>query len=489
MLKKTSKLTIPNDPGYIKGVVSYCAEISRRIGFSTKEINDIGVALKQAFNNVVSHAFDPYEDESFTITFEILSDGIKIVFDEMGLPFSFKPEEQARDARGLNAIEENMDKVIYINRGKKGEELQLFKYLRGSHVEELFTEDELKPYDFCEIPSRDKKFCIRLMRPEEVVEVSRCIYRTYKYTYLNEDLYFPERIVAMNKDGRMVSSVAVTMEGEVIAHFALLPRPNGKVAEIGVAVVDPKFRGRGVMQLLLNYLISEAKKRGFIALLGNAFTMHTLSQKTNLKFGFLETALQLGAFPPGSILPIREKDLKGAGHVITFFKYIKAPERYKVFLPPRHMDVLGEIYSKLNIKRSFESVDNLPSDPLPEESVIQLSIKPFHKTATIEVKVNGADIEKRVKAKLIELDNKGFNALYLDLNLKASSTVEVLRRVEGLGFFFSGLLPDYSDGDILRLQHYNTVVDYEEIETHSPFAVELVNYIKGLDPKWSALHR
>jgi anti-sigma regulatory factor (Ser/Thr protein kinase)/GNAT superfamily N-acetyltransferase len=488
MLKKSSKLCIPNDPGYIKGVISYCNEISRRVGFSTREVDEIGTALKEACTNVVTHAFDPYEDESFTITFEILSDGMKIVLDEMGLPFSFRLEQKAKDSPGLHAIEENMDKVLYINRGKNGKELQLIKYLKGRHVEDLFTEDELKPYDFCDIPSKDIKFCVRLMRPEEATNVSRCIYRTYKYTYLNEDLYFPERIDAMNRDGSMISSVAVTMEGEVIAHFALLPKPNGKVAEIGVAVVDPKFRGRGVMQLLLNYLISEAKKSGFIALFGNAFTMHTLSQRTNLKFGFQETALQLGGFPPGSIQPIREKALKGAGHVISFFKYIKEPEVYKVFLPSGHKDMLEGIYRKLGIKRSFSSPDKLPAGPLPEESIIQLSIKPFHKTATIEVKENGADIEKRVKAKLVELENKGFNALYLDLNLKDPSTVEATRRLEELGFFFSGLLPDYSDGDVLRLQYYNTVVDYDEIETYSPFALELMNYIRSLDPKWRALH-
>jgi hypothetical protein len=216
--------------------------------------------------------------------------------------------------------------------------------------------------------------------------------------------------------------------------------------------------------------------------------MHTLSQRTNLKFGFQETALQLGGFPPGSIQPIREKSLKGAGHVISFFKYIKETDGYKVFLPSRHKDMLEGIYGKLGIKRSFASVDNLPAGQLPEESVIQLSIKPFHKTATIEVKENGADMEKRIKAKLFELENKGFNALYLDLNLKDPFTIEATERLEELGFFFSGLLPDYSDGDILRLQYYNTVVDYDEIETYSPFAFELMNYIKGLDPKWGALH-
>ncbi|MEE8184837.1 MAG: GNAT family N-acetyltransferase [Thermodesulfobacteriota bacterium] len=488
MSKNISKLVVPNDPAYIKGIISYCNEISRGIGFSEKEIEEIGIAVREVCINVITHAFEPHEDESFAITFEVLSYGIRIAVDEMGLPFSPRLVEEEKDAPGLHAIESNMDNVLFINRGKDGKELQLFKYLKGKHVEEFFTEDELKPYKSCEILSGDAKYTIRLMKPKEAIEVSRCVYRTYRYTYLNEDLYFPERIDAMNRDGSMISSVALTDEGKIIAHFALLPRPNGRAAEIGVAVVIPRYRGRGLMQLLLNHLIREAKKRGFIALFGNAFTMHVLSQRTNLKFGFKETAIELGAFPPMSLKPLTDRGFQGTGHVITFFKYLKAGEEYKVFLPPQHKDMLKGIYKNLGIKRSYGDPGESWAIPFAEESTIKVSIKSYHKTATIEIMSYGKDIERRMMAKRIELTNKEFNAIYLDLNLNDPLTAITCKKLENHGFFFSGLLPDYSNGDTLRLQYYNTDVDYNEIETSSPFAIELMDYIKVLDPRWRALN-
>jgi serine/threonine-protein kinase RsbW len=184
---------------------------------------------------------------------------------------------------------------------------------------------------------------------------------------------------------------------------------------------------------------------------------------------------------------MRDRALKGAGHVLSYFKYIGEPEKYKVFCPPRHTDMLEGIYGVLGVRRSFGSAKGLKAAPLLDESSLQLSIKPFHRTATIEVRGYGADIAKRIEAKLVELQNKGFNALYLELPLKDPYTASATGRLEELGFFFSGLLPDYSDGDILRLQYYNTEVVYDEIGTCSPFASELVNYIKSLDPKWRAL--
>lgn len=86
------------------------------------------------------------------------------------------------------------------------------------------------------------------------------------------------------------------------------------------------------------------------------------------------------------------------------------------------------------------------------------------------------------------MTNKGVNTVFTDLNFKDPLTLVAVKKLEDIGFFFSGLLPDYGSGDVLRLQYYYTVVDYDEIEAFSSFAVELMTYIKGLDFKWKLLH-
>lgn len=488
MVKGVSKLIIPNDTRYVDGVVSYSERLSVKLGFSEAESAEIAVALAEACENVITHAFDTYDDETFTITFEVLSDGIRIIIDEMGLPFSAARARQAKDTPGLHVIEENMDTAVFINRGKNGKELQMTKHLKGAHVTESFGPEDLKPYETCELPPSGKEFTVRLMRPEEALEVSRAIYRSYRYTYLKEDLYFPDRIAAMNRDGAMISAVAVTPRGEVAGHFALMPRPNMRSAEIGAAVVEPKYRKRGLMKRQLEFLIEEAARRGFVNLFGNAFTMHELSQRTNLKFGFHETGLQLAVIPPGSVKVQKDCGLTGPGHVINFFKYLRKSDQQRVFLPPAHEDILKEIYSRLGVERSFEPGE--VSATLAEEAVINLTVKPHHKTAFIDIESFGKDLDRRVKAKLVELGNKGTNAVYVNLELGDPFTPEATERLQALGFFFSGLLPDFSGGDVLRLQYYsyyNTDVDYDEIHAYSPFARELVAYVRGFDPRSRAV--
>jgi len=487
MLKTTSRLTIPNDLAYLKGVTAYCRELSRRMGFSMQETRQINKALSEAVFSVITQAFNPFEDETFEIIFQIHNDGLQINIEDMGLPFSFGIVEKKKTATGLKAIEKNVDRVVFVNRGAKGKELQLFKYLKGKHVEVLFNAEELRPFGVCEIPSRAEDLEIRLMKPEEATEVSRCIYRTYRYTYLKEDLYFPERINAMNHDGKMISIVAVNKNGDVAGHFAIMPRPNRKVAEIGVAVVMPRYRGRGIMKKMLTRLMDEARERSLYALYGNALTIHALSQRANIKFGFFETALQLGWIPPGSTKIIKERGLKGAGNILTFFKYLRETDPYPVFIPGKYKKILDKLYSGLGLMRLFEAPMPVTMAVLPDESELNLKIKHHHRTAVITIKKFGKDFLDRLRTKTTELSRKNFNAIYIDFELKDPFTPKATLMAEDMGFFFSGLLPDYSDGDVIRLQRYKTKVLYDEIHTGSVFGGEFVKYIESQDKEQKIL--
>jgi hypothetical protein len=47
-----------------------------------------------------------------------------------------------------------------------------------------------------------------------------------------------------------------------------------------------------------------------------------------------------------------------------------------------------------------------------------------------------------------------------------------------MGFFFCGLMPEYLDGDALRLQYLNNVAfDPETVDVYSEFAKEIFDYV------------
>jgi hypothetical protein len=53
-------------------------------------------------------------------------------------------------------------------------------------------------------------------------------------------------------------------------------------------------------------------------------------------------------------------------------------------------------------------------------------------------------------------------------------------RLNELGFFFGGIIPELRGGDVLRLQYLNEVdIRPEDVSTASDFGQELVNLIFG----------
>ena len=73
-----------------------------------------------------------------------------------------------------------------------------------------------------------------MMHPEESFELSRCVYRSYGYSYDWDYIYYPDRIRELQEQGLMISCVAVTPEGEFVGHLAMtVERPGSPVGSPG----------------------------------------------------------------------------------------------------------------------------------------------------------------------------------------------------------------------------------------------------------------
>jgi hypothetical protein len=59
------------------------------------------------------------------------------------------------------------------------------------------------------------------------------MYRAYGNTYLNEDVYYPERVAAQDAAGTVISYVAVGAGGQVAGHYAWERSVAGPVVEGG----------------------------------------------------------------------------------------------------------------------------------------------------------------------------------------------------------------------------------------------------------------
>ena len=291
MAGDTSVLTIPNDTSYLPTVGACVMAEAARLGFDEADIGDIRLAVDEACTHIIETAFEPGEEQNLTISCQRHPSRLKVTIADKGMPFDPRSIQEYDAHSGLDRklsglpfylIQQTMDEVRFINKGWGGKELQLTKYVKVPDIESYFHQEELRPYDTAVEPAPPGKYEYRLMEAADAIEIARCVYKTYAYTYPGEHVYYPERVVTMSQSGEMTSAVAVTETGEVIGHCALSGQPGDPVMEVSQAVVAPAHRRRGVMQELVDLLMKEAHQRDLAGLFVVAVTIHPFSQRAVL---------------------------------------------------------------------------------------------------------------------------------------------------------------------------------------------------------------
>jgi hypothetical protein len=331
---------------------------------------------------------------------------------------------------------------------------------------------------------KTETFVIRLFSPTDAQAVIRLLYRTYGYSYPFEHMYYPERLIALNADGSLLSLVAISSRAELVGHVALFfSKENAALAELGAAAVDPDFRGHGCLGRLTEYALAEAGRRQLQALCGRPVTNHMYSQKVSEDMGFKPCALLLGFGPAFLSFKKIHENLSQRESLLIIYRGLRPMPGIKIFPPPRHRDIILKIYKGLGL--SPEVADSSGASPLPDDppGILDINTYPDGGIAIIKMKVIGPDSFEQLRHDLKKLCLAHFEIILLHLDLCQASVSQFVSQAESLGCFFAGILPGLNNTQALILQYLNNVpLDYEKIQLNSPDAQKIFNYIKQQDP-------
>jgi anti-sigma regulatory factor (Ser/Thr protein kinase) len=487
-----SELTVPGDRSYVPIAEGYVREVSRNMGFDDSDLPSIEKAVSEAVTNAIDHAFEPGERQTVTVSCERISAGMRIVVKDQGIPFH-PPQipdvclsrDSSHSETGFCIMTRLVDEVSIHNLGPEGKEVHLVKYLKSKTVEDYLEACELGPFirpsSVRALPSKRLSFQVRLMKPEEAIQVSKLAYRAYGYTYGYEHIYYPDRMAEMNAAGQTVSAVAVTESGELAGHCAIFNIDGeARVAEIGQAVVKPDFRGSGCLASMTDFILKEAESRGLIGIYTRAVTNHVFSQRVSGRFGFKSCGVMLGFAPADvSFREITEK-LRQRESFIVEFLYLSRPEKLTLYTPDMHKEVVEKIYRSLGVSPQFGMLPNreIPIPSKPTLKVWAAGTMPAG-FAKITIASYGENTVQEVAARLKELCLKHYDVIGLNVTMLDPMSYHMIPEFERLGFFFSGVLPGKED---LMMQYLNnTVMDYSLIKLHSDIGKEILSYIKAQD--------
>jgi len=455
---------------YTPFILSAFNQIQSRLFQSN--LDPIKEALDILLDNVIQHAYEKSYEIDLSVHFQIESCQLRIDVEDRGLPFDFIPflsqelDQRYTQHKGLYRVYELVDKFEYLDLGKKGKCLSI-------------TQELNLCYDL-----KNQSVSLESYKKEDVLEhlhvrtfvigdgdgIAKLIYRNYNFSYYKDTFYIPHKVREANLNKSVTSIVAYYLD-ELIGHFALLKSKRSNIAEIGVACVDPRFKRMGIMNLMFDKLIVQAKKENISAIYGEALTMHPFSQKANLRHNMTETAISLGMVP--STMEIEEsiKTAQKSGAMIAYLLF--RPKSRELYLPHRYKDEILKIYKRANLTVHSSSTHSKNTESLLSR------INPMLNSGTIVIE---SVFERHDFIKEFEtLRHQQVDMIFADINLQNIKEInEVVKILNSLTFFYSGVLFEYyHNEDYLRLQYINSLgIDIEGIICYSDDANKMMNFIR-----------
>jgi len=469
-------IKIPSERKYIRMVKDVLKDTCTISSLSKKDMKALLESVEELVHNAIIHA---YKEEKGYIQVSIhpFKTGIRVDVHDWGIPMSRKKHKSVpldpRAYPGFNRIYQLADHFEYKNLGKEGKKFIIIKYAsHPSHLSSHTDQDKIpeeKKIDF-DIPVHVRDF-----REGDEEGIAYLIYRNYGHSYIKDIFYYPQKIVSDH--GKAFYSVVAEHQGNIIGHFAFILVPESSIAEIGVVVVDPLFKGRGIMNRMIERILEKAEEVGLDAVFGEALMYHIFSQKSNLRHGFSESALMMGKTPVDITIENNKlTKVQKRGAVLVGYKFFHTTQK-TLYLP--------EIYRKL-IQKTYDNA-HLPwkkkkkkAVPIPQHIFLNYQFDPPTNIATIRIDHYGEDFKHKFLLLVSQLRAKHCDMIYADVSLEDIPQIDkVIRIMNKRGFFYSGVMFLYHRGkDYLRLQMKNSdKVGTKNYVCYSVFCKKLSDYI------------
>jgi hypothetical protein len=292
-------------------------------------------------------------------------------------------------------------------------------------------------------------FEIRQLAAGDAKQLGRCFERCYGRTYSNETFYDPVALADLITRGGLRSVIAVAADGNIVGHTGLTIRsPDATVCEAGNTVVDPDWRGAGVLGRMGGALSELCQQSGFVGYVHYPTTAHDVMQKRSVSSGGVETGVMLGYIPADT--DYRDID-QGSGRIAATIAYQPISDHpidmppVSIYVPQRYEMMLGRLYGQTGLRR-----ERLRSPGQPRQSTDVGSVyNPKRGLLSLQIRLAGADLTATIEESMAAAPAE---ITHVDLCLDEPGIDQAVNDLADLGFVYCGLLPGFASSDVLRLQ-------------------------------------
>jgi anti-sigma regulatory factor (Ser/Thr protein kinase)/GNAT superfamily N-acetyltransferase len=476
-----ARVRITAEKSNLDALVDLVTDIAEANGISEKDALKLDQVLDDILENIVRYGFEGDAQNPVDIIISKRLHSLVVAVEDKGLPFDYDRMESGEEIRFKSHLSKHYaDEVHFQSLGNRGNRTAIVKNLPAYDIREVMHISEHHEHVKAEPAPPDEPISIDMFDMDKVHELVRLVYKCYGYTYANEFMYYPEQIEARLKSGIMNSAGAYNSSGDLIGHLGFIySKPGSRVVESGEAVVDPRYRGRGIFQMMKNYLKEYVAQKNVLGIYGEAVTIHPYSQKGSLELGGRETGYLLG-YSPGTVTfhNISEEEKPRRQSVAFMYTPVSAAEGRKVYVPEVYKDMLANIYERAGFDRILIPEDENAGLRRRGKGRTNILFRHDHNQAFIQIDKPGSKTLNEIRFQLKHLTIERFDCIYLDIPLREKGAGYIASEARNMGFFFGCVMPEYDEGDALRLQYLNNVdISKDDIKTASEFGRSLLENI------------
>lgn len=477
---KDAHLNILPELLFIEPALSFVLSYAQKVGVDEERVQHIYNAIKPAVLMVIENHQAASSSEFVTISIsesngrlivKVLNKGVPIL---PGYAAKFVPH-LAKSGK----IQDIIDKFSVENLGREGQAVT-FEIKLGKRE---FSHDLVPSSHKIEI--KDQDIVIRTLNDGEEGSLSQLFYFVYGYNYINEFVYYPEKIKKMIQDAKLISVVGASPNGRLLGHVGLIQwNSDPPVYEPCLGVTDPTVKARGLFRKIFQKAMEKLNNLPMQYCFFDFVTNHDYSQRLISRYGTCDMALFIGCQTSKTQAKLEKLGI-GKDPVMTdrytilysVIHGVKYPFGKEVLLPNN----LGEVFGFLLKPLNAEWVPASRFSALSHDGSYQVYLDPVQNAVVFDCVEPGIKALKELTSDWRQLMKDGYQYAAVEVSLEKPGMGQLHDMLAEEGFFASGFVP-YHKSDKLGFRFQAlapTKVDFSEIKVYSKTAKKLLELIKN----------
>lgn len=470
-------LEVPFGPDFVEPTLNFLCSYAGKLGVTSERQGFLRLASELAFGMIADQNRDAANSDRIAV--EVFEEEGKLIVEVLNRGVPIFLEQQNGHAAQFFDVAKHLDQVSLENRGRDGQ-----SFILGMRLGEQAARRSIESAKLDDSFDVQSEIEIRELLPGEEAKLSQLFFHVYGYNYISEYVYYPEKVAQMRQQGRLISTVAVSKAGNIVAHVGLLKCADAPVVyEPCLGVVDPRLKSKGLFGRVFEATMRRLDNLECQYCFFDFVTNHDRSQKFVHKYNPIDLAIFVGCQSKETQAKLEKlgigKDPLDTDRYSLLYSVLprtQYPFGKLVSLPNNLGETLGFLLKPLNLNWNPSSRFEL----LPRHGELRTKLQATQNAVVFELNTPGRDPLEQLILEWRKLLRSGFEYAAVDVPLDRPGLGHVYDRLADEGFFVAGFLP-YATSDRLAIR-FQAVglkkLSFDEIKVHSAQAKTLLEVIR-----------